>query len=275
MRILLTGAKGFVGARIGAAAPVVAAPSLRGASRDDVKALMDRVRPDAVIHTAAISDIAACQRDPEASRRANVLLPEILAQEAGGAKLILFSSDQVYSGCAGDGPYAEADTAPANLYARQKLEMEQRVLDRCPGAVILRATWMYDMPLYAGDNRGNFLVNAIRAGVTRTPLALSRASYRSVTYVREAAEKTLEALALPGGIYNFGSENPLSMYETAQALAEALGMDLPLMDIPPRHNLWIRTDKLREQGIRFGSAIDGLKQCVADYQLRLLFAVKD
>lgn len=98
MKILLTGANGFVGARIRAAAPVICAPSLRGAEKEDIDRLIDTVQPDAILHTAAISDIGACAKDPEGSYHANVLVPEYLAKAANGAKLVLFSSDQVYSG---------------------------------------------------------------------------------------------------------------------------------------------------------------------------------
>ena len=100
MKILLTGANGFVGARIRAAAPVICAPSLRGAEKEDIDRLIDTVQPDAILHTAAISDIGACAKDPEGSYHANVLVPEYLAKAANGAKLVLFSSDQVYSGAA-------------------------------------------------------------------------------------------------------------------------------------------------------------------------------
>ena len=65
MKILLTGANGFVGARIRAAAPVICAPSLRGAEKEDIDRLIDTVQPDAILHTAAISDIGACAKDPE------------------------------------------------------------------------------------------------------------------------------------------------------------------------------------------------------------------
>ena len=143
MKILLTGANGFVGARIRAAAPVICAPSLRGAEKEDIDRLIDTVQPDAILHTAAISDIGACAKDPEGSYHANVLIPEYLAKAANGAKLVLFSSDQVYSGAKGDKPFTEDDVATANLYAEEKLEMENRVLAIDPNAVMLRAAWMY------------------------------------------------------------------------------------------------------------------------------------
>ena len=54
-------------------------------------------------------------------------------------KLICFSSDQVYSACEDDGPYTEENVKPGNIYAAHKLEMENRVLDILPSAVMLRA----------------------------------------------------------------------------------------------------------------------------------------
>ena len=264
MRILVTGARGFVGARImDAAAGAIAAPSLRRAEEKDVRRLVDETEPDVIIHTAAISDIGSCEADPEGSWRANVLLPVWLAKT--GVKALLFSTDQVYSGCAGEGPYAEEETAPANLYARHKLEMERRVLEENPEAVLLRATWMYDMPKYGMANRGNFLVNMLKAAGGE--IGFSAGQYRGLTYVREVAEKTLEAVKLPGGTYNFGSENDRGMLDTARFLAEELKLPVRLLDSGPRHNLWMDCGKLKAQGICFSSTVEGLKRCVRDYNL--------
>lgn len=79
-----------------------------------------------------------CENNPEESYFANVQVPMYLAKAAKGRKLICFSSDQVYSGCDDDGPYAEENVKPANVYATHKLEMEQRVLDIEPSAVIVK-----------------------------------------------------------------------------------------------------------------------------------------
>ncbi len=261
MKILLTGARGFVGARIAAALPVTAAPSLRDMTEDDVKRLVDETEPDAIIHTAAIYDIPTCEKDPEASWHANVQLPVWLAKT--GVKAVLFSTDQVYGGCAGEGPFSESDTAPANCYASHKLEMERRVLDVNPSAVLLRATWMYDMPLYGAVNRGNFLMNMLR----QREAAFSDTQHRAVTYVREVARWTERALSLPGGSYNFGSENSLTMLKTAQWLKERLNLPITLHDAGPRPHLWMNCGKARAQGIRFMDTVDGLEKCIRDYTL--------
>ena len=129
MRILVTGPRGFVGARVmdELGRDAIPAPSLRSTDEEGIKR----------------SDIPTCENDPEGSYYANVKVPLWLA--CTGIKCIMFSTDQVYSGCAGDGPYAEEETEPSNLYSRHKLEMEQRTLDINPDTVHLRATWMYDM----------------------------------------------------------------------------------------------------------------------------------
>lgn len=271
MTILVTGASGFAGSRImDTLKEAVAAPSLRDADEARIAEIIDAVRPDAIIHTAAISDIPTCEQNPEASYRANVLIPEAIARAAHGAKLVMFSSDQVYGGCASEGPYAEGDELPVNTYARHKLEMERRVLKTDPSAVMLRATWMYDMPMYGAENRGNFLTHTLRAALTRAPLSYRRNEYRGITYVREVAGLIRQAIDLPGGVYNFGSENSLSMYNTALFLANALGLSAPHIETSEKHNLWMDCGKLRRHGISFSQTAEGLMQCIADYDLKTL-----
>ena len=262
MRTLVTGPNGFVGARImHELRDAIPAPSLRGANEDTIKRLIDEVKPELIVHTAAISDIPTCEQNVEASYHANVKIPIWLA--SSGIKCVLFSTDQVYSGCDEDGPYTEETVKPANVYARHKLEMEQRTLEINPDTVLLRATWMYDMPMYGIANRGNFLVNMLRS----REVSFSSTQHRAVTYVREVAALISRAAELPGGIYNYGSENDLTMEETALWLKETLALPIEIRDAGPRHNLWMDCSKLREHGICFHSTIEGLKTCIEDYSL--------
>lgn len=263
MKILLTGANGFVGSRIRDAMDVIPSPSLRGFTEDDVRRLVDSAKPDVIVHTAAMSDIGACAADPEGSYRANVELPLWLV--GTGVKCVLFSTDQVYSGHTDGGPYAEEDTSAANLYAEEKLEMERRSLEKNPDTVLLRATWMYDMPRYGSPNRGNFLVNMLRANGGE--IALSSTEMRGLTYVREVAEKVRDALSLPGGAYNFGSPADRSMMDTGRMLAEAAGLRIRFTEAGPRRNLWMNPAKLNAAGIFFRSTGDGLLRCCRDYGL--------
>ena len=242
MRILVTGPKGFVGARImdELGKEAIPAHSLRSVDEEGIKRMVDAAQPDLIIHTAAMSDIPTCENDPDGSYFANVKIPVWLART--GIKCVMFSTDQVYSGCAGEGPYTEEETSPSNLYSRHKLEMEQRT---------------------SVPNRGNFLVNMLR----QSEIAFSASQHRAVTYVREVSSLIRQAVLLPGGAYNYGSENALTMLETAEWLKETLNLPITIRDSGPRHNLWMDCSKIKNHGIYFCNTIDGLKKCIQDYSL--------
>ena len=259
--ILVTGANGFAGHKImQMCKDVVACPSLRGASEDDVKRMVEESGADTIIHTAAISDIGACQADPEASYIANVQIPIYLAKAAKKAKLICFSSDQVYSGAEEEGPYSEDMVKPSNLYAEHKLEMERRVLDIEPEAVMLRAEWMYDYYL----KKPNYFMNILNA---KESVCFSSHQYIGITYVKEVAQNMEKVIHLPGGSYNFGSETTKSMYEITKEFLEVIGKDIKVEDTLSKHNLWMNCEKAKTYGVKFSSAGDGLKKCAKDYNL--------
>ena len=262
--ILVTGPRGFVGHKImDIRDDVIGSPSLRGATEDDIKRIVEESGADVVIHTAAISDVAACAADPDAAYYANVLIPVYLARAAKNIKLVCFSSDQVYVASIQGGPYTEEMAEPGNVYGRQKLEMERRVLDIAPDSVMLRAEWMYDH----GSERPNFFMNMINA---TEPVSFSSRNYRGLTYLKEVTENMDRVIGLPGGIYNFGSETNKSMYELAIGLLKATGRDLEVFDCPPLHNLWMNCGKARKYGVKFSSVEDGLARCVNDYHNREL-----
>lgn len=259
--ILVTGASGFVGNKImQLCEDTLACPSLRSVSEDTVKRIVEESGVDTIIHTAAISDIGTCQANPEASYMANVQIPVYLAKAAKHAKLICFSSDQVYSGLDEEGPYLEDMVKAANIYAEHKIEMEQRVLDIAPDAVMLRAEWMYDYYL----KKSNYFMNILCA---EESVCFSSRQFRGITYVKEVAENMKNVMQLPGGAYNFGSETKKSMYDITKEFLAAIGKSTSIEDAPPRHNLWMNCEKARRLGVEFLSVENGLKACAKDYGL--------
>ena len=173
-RVLITGGSGFLGARIlqqGLGdAELCSLPRgfLAAAGEAEVTETIQKLQPAAIVHAAALSDTGYCAQHPEEAHRANVELPVWVAKAAcaSGAKLLAFSSDQVYAGITQPGPLPETlPLQPTNVYGRCKLEMEQRVLELCPDAVLLRASWMYDLPGYGLPIRGNLPLNLLRAAL--------------------------------------------------------------------------------------------------------------
>lgn len=277
-RILLTGAGGFVGSRIKEYLEprheiiTFAKGMLSQAEEIQVMDFVLGAQPDAIIHTAAIADMGVCERDPEASYRSNVLLTEWLCRAAQqlGVKIVCYSSDQVYNGNdPADGPYREdMPLCPANVYGRHKLEAEQRGMAACADAVMLRATWMYDLSGDALDTRGGFLPGLIRQANENRRERFSTHDFRGITWVRQVAELTEKALEIPGGAYNFGSPNNRHMADTAREALEALGFGDRVDQLVQEDGegrlrcLAMDPAKLNSVGLAFDSTRDGFFRCV-------------
>ena len=278
-RVLITGGSGFLGARIlqqGLGdAELCSLPRgfLAAAGEAEVTETIQKLQPAAIVHAAALSDTGYCAQHPEEAHRANVELPVWVAKAAcaSGAKLLAFSSDQVYAGITQPGPLPETlPLQPTNVYGRCKLEMEQRVLELCPDAVLLRASWMYDLPGYGLPIRGNLPLNILKAAKTGEVLHFSRNDYRGVGYVREVIENLVPAMELPGGVYNFGSECDGDMVKTARCFANLLQVDVKIEESDLTRNLAMDTGKLRAHGIEFSSTWGALRVCLGDYRLGYL-----
>lgn len=220
-KILITGAGGFVGSRIlqqwQGKYELCALPKGFFCTADEAltRAQVEALHPDVILHTAALSDTSYCAQHPAEAYRANVELPVWLARAAQQtkAKLVAFSSDQVYAGVQQQGPLPETLALhPANIYGQYKLEAEQRVLELCPDSVHLRASWMYDLPGYGLPIRGNLPLNLLRAALKGEALRFSRNDHRGVTYVRQVIENLEPAMRCQAAYTILAAAMPKTWY---------------------------------------------------------------
>lgn len=278
-RILVTGASGFVGSRF--------AEQMRHryelllpthgdmdiTSEEAVNRYIDRARPDAILHLAAISNTGYCEEHPDESYRVNVTGVENLASAAARheARFVFFSSDQIYNGNTESGLLSEdIAVAPENHYGRHKLLAEQHATEIYEESVALRATWMYDSPRTGMPTHRNFVINIKEAIANGTPLQFATREYRGITSIAEVVENLPHTLSLKGGVYNFGAENNFNTYETACAYIGILqygGKDIAIADTErfPSHirNISISMKKAQEASggaIRFSSTVEGLEK---------------
>ena len=236
MKILITGATGFVGSRFVARWKneyTLLTPSHAELPIDNAEIVLRYVseaRPDVVLHLAAISNTWYCEQHPEESKQINVIGALHMAQaaKAMGAKFIFFSSDQIYNGNEELGGLPESIAVkPENVYGRDKLEAERLIAEQDAEAVMLRATWMYDAEREGMRTHPNFVVNIANALHTQTPLTFATREYRGITDICEVVEILPHCFNISGGVYNFGAENPLNTFETALAYARLLQRKYP------------------------------------------------
>lgn len=283
MKIAVTGTGGFLGSRIAEYygdrtfenhGKVQILPLKHGevslTSEAELCGFWERKMPDLLIHCAAISDTGACQAEPERSYTVNVEVPGMLAEicRRYGTKLLFCSSDQVYfeeGAVFSPGHFHRENerVRPKGVYGQQKLLAEQKILDACPEAVCLRLSWMYDWnrrPLEHGSLVDTVAEN-VRAGRT---FSCPVYDFRSITNVWEVVRNLEKAAGLPGGVYNFGSRNEGSTYETARQILRILSGEEGLLqkneeafhDCP--RNLRMSMEKLGQYGIYFLSTSEGL-----------------
>ena len=257
-KLLVTGGSGFLGKRI-VQKYCALAPSH---SEMDITRLegclkyFDIVKPEVVIHCAAISDTGYCAQHPEEGFLVNVQGTENVAQACAqyGAKLIFASSDQVYSN--GSVPHTESEEVqPAGIYGEMKREAEKRVLNLLAEAVCLRFSWMYDVPQ---SERLSFL-DQLQSG---SSMRLSDCEHRGITWVMEVVDQLPQILQLPGGIYNAGSPNRFTTFETGMRIQEKLckkGCNASVIERGDWHrNLAMDISKIQQYGVNFSDTLDRL-----------------
>ena len=146
MTILVTGAGGLVGSRVVARLAAAgekavgigrAQVDLRDAGR--LRALLDDLRPDGIIHCGAMTDVDGCEKDPEGAWAVNAAAVEVLARSR--ARLTAISTDYVFDGEKGD--YSEDDIPnPRGVYARSKRAGEEAAL-RASDRAVCRVAVVY------------------------------------------------------------------------------------------------------------------------------------
>ncbi len=187
----------------------------------EVKALFSAVRPNAVIHLAAIADPNQCEKYPAASRRLNVDAAVSVAKlcEEYNAKLVFASTDLVFSG--NKAPYKESDPpAPLSRYGEQKADAEEGILKRCRRATVCR------LPLMFGDSSpysANFLHPLLHALENGKKPALFVDEFRTPTGVLSVAEGLLSALHCNHRILHLGGPERVSRYDFGIAVAQVTG----------------------------------------------------
>ena len=167
MRVAVTGARGRLGRALVAAledAPFAGpfGPIAWDRAAFDLDApaeagaLLERDRPETVVHAAAWTDVDGCARDPGLALARNGTATGILATACAerGIDLIVVSTNEVFDGRRTDGRgyLPTDDTAPLNPYGASKLAGERAATDAYEGVGasgalgIVRTAWLYGPP---------------------------------------------------------------------------------------------------------------------------------
>jgi len=239
LRILITGGSGFLGsvlakilstrhevhtAHLNSAAPPFGLPvhfDIRDAGQ--VARAFATVRPNCVVHTAALTRPDYCETRPEETNAVNVTGARNIVEGCNtvAAKLIHISTDLVFDGKKGN--YSEDDPPRGiNEYSRSKIAAEQIVLSDSPEAVILRLSVLYG-PRHSAHPC--FLDEILARWRHDQAMAFFTDQYRNPTFAPQVAFAVEQILVQPQvrGLFHLGGAERLSRYEFAQIVAKVVG----------------------------------------------------
>ena len=158
-----------------------------------VKAEIDRLRPDAIIHCAAWTDVDAAE-DPEnreAVYSSNVLATKYFAEAAKAvdAKMMYISTDYVFDG-QGTAPWQPdcRDYAPLNVYGRSKLDGELAVSGMLENFFIVRIAWVF------GLNGKNFIRTMVNVGKTHDEVRVVNDQIGTPTYTKDLSRLLVDMI---------------------------------------------------------------------------------
>lgn len=236
MKILITGSKGQVGSQLidilkkgkselgeipGQIKDAVVigkgSQELSITDFDKVKTVLNEIRPDVVINTAAYTNVDGCETNKEVAFGVNAIGAKNLtmACEGIGAKIVHISTDFVFNG-ERNIPYTESDEpSPQSIYAISKNMGENYVKEFSSKYFIVRTSWVYG---YVGNN---FVYAIMKAGKEKGSLKVVNDQIGNPTNAEDLCHHILKLITTENyGIYHCTAQGECSRYDFARKIIE-------------------------------------------------------
>lgn len=233
--------------------------------------IFDLVKPEVVIHTAAIGSVDFAEKNYEAARAVNVTgTGNVLAMAKHyGAKFVYISSNAVFDG--NNPPYSEDSTRiPINKYGQIKLEAEDLVISNYDNYLIIRPFLLYGWPWPYGRQNWMTLIEGKLS--TGGRIQLVDDVYWQPTSAQDVARTIwrLVEMSQPNEIYHIAGPDRITLYQFGKLVCRRFGLDSRLLE-PVSHTVYNHlaprpldttydTSKAARVGIVCKSVEEGLKE---------------
>lgn len=271
MRFLVTGSNGLVGSRV-CAQLVQGGHEVVGLGRGgqrtdgayryialdltleaDVLTAIESAAPEVIIHSASMTEVDTCEKNPEQAYAANVTAAAAVARGARkvGAHLVHVSTDYVFDG--DHGPYdEEALPNPRGVYAITKHMGEQAARVLAPGCAIARTAVVYGWPPAGRLNFGAWLVGALEK---KQPVKLFEDQIVSPSLADSVAAMLVELGSRKlGGIWNTCGGEVVDRVTFGRALCEVFGFDPSLITPSKMADLKLPSPRPLRSGLKVDKA---------------------
>ncbi len=203
--------------------------SLDITQEEEVNQVFEEYQPNMVIHTAAMTNVDACETDPEGCEELNVTAVEYLirASEKYNTFFCHLSTDFIFDGA--DGPYSEdAQANPISIYGESKLKAEKLIQASSLRWAIARTVLVYG--IVADMSRTNIILWVKKSLEEGKTINVVTDQFRTPTLAEDLAigcwlitQKEAE------GIFNISGSDFLTPYEMAIKTAKYYGLNEDLI----------------------------------------------
>lgn len=197
--------------------------------RKQVDSLISFVKPDTIIHTAAMTQVDDCEAKREACWLNNVTAVEYLvdACQTNNVRLVHVSTDFIFDGS--HGPLDEdAKPNPVNYYGESKLAAERVIQKSTISWSILRTVLVYGV---LNDlSRSNIVLWVKKSLEEGKSISVVNDQWRTPTLSEDLAMGCyLAAIKKANGIFNISGKDFMSPYDIAIQTAEFFKLDATLL----------------------------------------------
>lgn len=213
---------------------VVSAPyiQLDITDKDEVKRVLEEIKPDAIIHCAAWTNVDGAESlvNQEQVYDINALGTQNIAEAVKeiDAKMVYISTDYVFDG-KGERPWEPDDKcyAPLNVYGKSKLEGELAVSNILSKFFVVRTAWVF------GLNGKNFIKTMINVGKTHDTVRVVNDQIGTPTYTLDLARLLVDMIETEKyGFYHATNEGGyISWYDFCCEFYKQYGLDTKVIPV--------------------------------------------
>ncbi len=252
MKVLITGSNGLLGQKLvdllKARSNITLIATARGIDRypvqtgylyeslditnaEEVKLIINKHKPDAVINTAAMTNVDACETERESCDQLNILAVKYLVEACNlyNTHLIHLSTDFIFDGT--HGPLTENEIPkPLSYYGESKLKGEKAVMEYSNNWSIVRTVLVYG--IVSDMSRSNIVLWAKNSLENGKQINVVADQFRTPTLAEDLAMGCwLIAEKKANGIYNISGKDFMSIFDLVYRVAHFWKLDKSLLNL--------------------------------------------
>lgn len=194
--------------------------------KKDVDTVIIKIKPDVVVHAAALTNVDECEKNQDMADAINTQGTKNIAETVKkiGSKFMYISTDYVFDG--EKGLYTEQDEVnPINYYGVTKLKGEEVVKNIVDDCIIVRTSVIFGL-----SNKKNFVTWILDNLQRQRRIRIVNDQYVSPTLNTDLSEQLVALLKNDAqGVFHTAGGERINRYAFSQIVADVFHLDKTLI----------------------------------------------